>query len=211
MSDLIFKIAITANVVNALFYLIWVNKQNPIVNTFGLFIIASALAEIVTYFTASAGNNLFLMPIYTVLEFALLSCFFILAHDASKKWVFVIILGILLIAVNSIFFQELDEFNTNAKTVIYLIIIVLSLYTLFTYINFGQVSQTELTMKYFLFGLLLNFTGSFVLYLFANVISTFEIETQKNLWYFNIVLNIISQLLYFLGFWQYRKLEQSKI
>lgn len=208
MPDLIFKLAIATTVFNALFYLLAVRKQNRVINTFALFIIISALAEIITYFTANS-NNLYLMPIYTVGEFAILAFFFIFIFKKSMIWSLPVAIGCIFIIINSLFLQSLDQFNSNSKAAIYFIFISLSIFTFFKLLSEENRKEIDSVIKYFLFGLLLNFTGSFVLYLFANVITTFSIETQKNLWYFNIALNIISQLLYFKGLYDFRKIAKT--
>ena len=205
MHNIFFKTAIITTVLNCLLFVFAINKKSRIVNTFGLYIVLSAVFELIAFFTSNNNNNLFLVPIYTALEFAILSIFFIFLFDKSRKWMAFVPIGTVLIILNSVFIQELDQYASNTKIISYFLFIILSIYSFFFLLIKDYDILIKQVVKYFVFGLLLNFTGSFALYLFSNIITRFSIEVQQNLWLISVSLNIIAQLLYFIGLVIYRR------
>ena len=205
MHNIFFKTAVITTVLNCLLFVLAINKKSRIVNTFGLYIVLSAAFEVIAFSTSNNNNNLFLVPIYTALEFAILSIFFIFLFDKSRKWMIFVPIGTLLIILNSVFIQELDEYASNTKIISYFLFIILSIYSFFFLLVKDYDIVIKQVVKYFVFGLLLNFTGSFALYLFSNVITRFSVEVQQNLWLISVSLNIIAQIMYFIGLMIYRK------
>ena len=205
MHNIFFKTAVITTVLNCLLFVLAINKKSRIVNTFGLYIVLSAAFEVIAFSTSNNNNNLFLVPIYTALEFAILSIFFIFLFDKSRKWMIFVPIGTALIILNSVFIQELDEYASNTKIIRYFLFIILSIYSFFFLLVKDYDIVIKQVVKYFVFGLLLNFTGSFALYLFSNVITRFSVEVQQNLWLISVSLNIIAQIMYFIGLMIYRK------
>ena len=168
---------------------------------FNLFIeIAARFAGIVF------GMNLPLLHLYTVGECLLFSLFYRNILDETSifsryfRWIVGIVL--VLVVLNSIFIQHLLEFNSYAKTLVQLLII---LYALDYAFRFSEQAETDTQLNRSLrlinSAILIYYCGS----LFVFMSSQFELQTGGALhilWEINTVLNLIFQMIVLFALWK---------
>lgn len=187
---------------NALIFLL-LKKPSKSYVTFGGYIILCGVFEIISYF--SKGNNHNLFQIYTFLEVGLLAVFFLHVFNVwPKMWyLLVIILGfyiLFLITGESFFAISMLE-----KNVFDFVIILASIGSLFYLLNLDLTKSNEQPIKYFIFGLLLNFTGSFTIFLFLDQISAMEQSMINSVWGVKIILNLLAQILFLTGIFYFQR------
>lgn len=212
MADYLIGGVILLSIVTALYFLIFTPKKKIAVNYFGAYCITVAVFELIAYFTSLSGNNnLYLLPIYTIIEYILLVKFFLHILRMSAWWNIIVILGVAFIIVNSVMFQDLTVYNSYAKAGVYFVILALGIYSLFDMITTEHPQKMESVTKLFVFGVLIKIAGSFALYLFSNLISQLEPSAQISLWTVNIFLNFIGMLLFLIGFVIYKRIPASEL
>jgi hypothetical protein len=166
-------------------------------------------------FTYAEINNLPLLHVYTIGEFILFSWFYksLLIKPIvfqNKFWHF-IISGAFLIALNSLLFHSIYEFNPLGKTFVQIIIIsyaVLYFYNLTeTQSNSNRVSKSLSLINS---AVLIYYSGSLFIFMCSQALGDYP-EWITTFWGFNAVLNLIFQLLIFFGIWKvvYRKTPSS--
>jgi hypothetical protein len=168
---------------------------------FNLFIeIAARFAGIVY------GMNLPLLHLYTVGELLLFSLFYQKILDGSSvfrryyNWIVWTIL--VLVVLNSIFIQHLFEFNSYAKTLVQILIILYALDYAFRFSEQAEMeTQMNRSLRLINSAVLLYYCGS----LFVFMSSQFELETGgalQILWDINTVLNLIFQMIVLFALWK---------
>lgn len=176
----------------------------------GIFLIIDLVTELAATWTLYQRiNNLPLLHIYTLLEFASLSLFY-RAVFASRVgfqryfWPFIGVVSALVVA-NSIFLEPPTGFNSNAKT---LVQITLMGYAVFYFFNaYGKMDFSK--PRYLAQGLvntavLLYNAGSLFIFMFAKILqqSNLSSSAQHGFWMFNALLFLIFQLLVFIAIWK---------
>ncbi|GAA3982096.1 hypothetical protein [Mucilaginibacter dorajii] len=160
-----------------------------------------------------AVNNLPLLHIYTILEFLLLSFFYIkilkdpLARNIIK---FLMVLFPLICIINFTFFQSIFRFNTYTRPLEVLIVMAYSL----TY--FAQANEANdvkawsgNSLIWVNIGILLYFSGALFVYSFSNLTTAYTSPKYKllNLFIWNIHASLLLSmyLLFSWGFYICRK------
>lgn len=187
-------------------FLFWKRLNTPFRRLF-YFLIWNAVIEILAFaFMQSGYNNLPLLHMYTLGEFILFSYFYkslIKKPNAFHKtyWYFVIG-GSVLIVLNSIFIQDIFDFNAIAKTFVQISIIcyaVLYFYNLVE--NQGFSEATSKSLRLVNSAILIYYSGS--LFVFMCIKVSFEnSEILTMFWAFNAVLYLIFQFLILCGLWK---------
>ena len=116
------------------------NVSSPLTELFH-YVFLVALIELVAkiyYIYSNAENNLYLLHILTVGEFILLSIFYrkVIAKPnlKTKEFIGFIIFITTLIVLNTIFLQNIETYNSYAKSLVQIIVITYAiLYFLFCY------------------------------------------------------------------------------
>lgn len=176
----------------------------------GIFLVVDLITELAAaWLRTQRINNLPLLHIYTLLEFASLSLFYrvVFASRAGFQryfWPFVGVVSGLVVA-NSIFLEPPTGFNSNAKT---LVQITLMGYAVFYFFNaYGKTDFSE--PRYLAQGLvntavLLYNAGSLFIFMFAKILqqSNLSNSAQHGFWMFNASLFLIFQLLVFIAIWK---------
>jgi hypothetical protein len=158
-------------------------------------------------------NNLPLLHIYTILEFLLLSLFYIkilkgqLARNIIK---FLMILFPLLCIINFLFFQSIFRFNTYTRPLEVLLIMAYSL-TYFAQANeANEVKEwSSNSLIWVNIGILLYFSGALFVYSFSNLTTAYTSPKYKFLnlfiWDIHAALLLCMYLLFSWGFYICRK------
>lgn len=151
-------------------------------------------------------QNLPLLHLYTFGEFLLLSLFYrqILSEKSYFvkyfKWIFPIVLA--LIVLNTLCLQGIFEFNSFAKTLVNIFLILFALDYAFRLTEVqGAETQEDSALRWINAAILLYYCGS----IFVFMSSQFELETGgalKILWQINAVLNLVFQIVILTSLWK---------
>lgn len=173
------------------------------------FLILNFSAEVasrIIVFQFPGVNNLPLLHLYTLGEFILLSWFFksLIKKPKilqSRFWLFMVI-GSILIVLNSLFYQNIYEFNSLAKACVQIIIITYSVLYFYNLTENTSLKNTnEKSLRLINSAILIYYSGSLFIFMFSQVF--FEnSELHLYFWTFNAILNVVFQLLVLVSLWK---------
>lgn len=203
-------VAVTTLVLSIVIYLLQFRKIPNGIKLIGFFLGLNLVTEIISKVLFHFRiNNLYLLHIYTLFEFLALSLFYRYLFNKKGKmqssyWPFVLVVSILII-LNSIFLEPFTGFNSNAKTLVQIIIIGYAIYYFF--INFGITdfskpeNQSELWIN---FAAMLYYSGSLFIVMFMKMLIENDSDTKAHngFWLFNALLYVIFQLLILVSIWK---------
>lgn len=204
------NIAVAILTISLLLYLIKFRKLPIEIKVLGYFLVLNLLTEIISKTLFSAGtNNLYLLHIYTFFEFLAWSLFYRYLFKGNENirkyhWPFVLIVAVLIV-LNSIFLEPITGFNSNAKTLVQIIIIGYAIYYFF--LNFGITDFSKSENQSLLlinFATILYYSGSLFIVMFMKMLISNESSTTSynGFWLFNALLNAIFQLLILISIWK---------
>lgn len=163
--------------------------------------LASALSD-------SRINNMPLLHLYTLVSFWLISFFFrelFREKELVKQyfWPYMALLTLLL-AINSIWLEPLDGFNSNAKALVQVLFISYGVYYMFD--AFGRIDLLQphdLSISLVSTAILIYNAGSLFIFMFAKLLNNglLSRESQSGLWMVNSLLYLVFQLLLLLAIW----------
>ncbi len=151
-------------------------------------------------------NNLPLLHLYTLGEFLLLSIFYkslmVKSEGAQQKINYFILVGAVLIILNSIFLQSIYGFNTIAKTAVQLTIISYAILYFYNLTNNQSLSeQAGKSLRLINSAILVYYSGSLFIFMCSQV-SFVESDLYVFFWAFNAALYLTFQLLVLWGIWK---------
>lgn len=149
--------------------------------------------------------NLFLLHLYTLLEFMFISIFYkkiLTKEEGFQKGInYIIGIGSLLIIANSLFLQPITAFNSNAKAFTQIIIIIYAIYYYFSILNERTKATTVLNLLNA--AILIYYAGSFFVFMFSDVLlKNLDKDTQLLFWIFNALLYLVFQLIVIFAGWK---------
>jgi len=213
LQSLIFNSAPFAVVPAMMMAMLLFRSSNITLRILSIHILISAITEFSsTLLWSMKINNIFLLHIYTLEEFALLSWFYatIITGKAWKTFfqASVIVFSILTL-LNSIFLQTLSVNNTYARGLESLICMV---YAIICFNRLINSSSSSMSRHYYLGLLLINsgvliyFTSSSLLFTLSNYLRKPELTDARMLvWTFHAFFSIVYYLLLFFGLWIIRR------
>ena len=192
--------------------LLWKFKSIPEkVRAIWPYIIIALLTEIISRGLALLEYpNLFLLHIYTLLEFLTWSFFYRRVFQDNKRFQTIFPWAVAVIAVlligNSIFLEPLNTFNSNAKTLVQVALISYGVYYLFE--AFGKTDLTKPTQRAVIlinFAVILYYSGSLFIFMFSKFLASQHVDQswQRMMWVINALLVGLFQVLIFFGLWPF--------
>ncbi len=170
-------------------------------------IFADLLSEITSYYFYKYNlNNLFIFRSYTIIQFTLLSIFYVKVLSPSKITGYIkgFIFVFFAVAVLDLYLhgiKTMDDLSLSTAS------ILLILYSLFTFFQIMQ-NQAHLNILseplfWFNTAVLIYFSGGLFLFIFNTYVFKHSTKMHNELWgSVNSVLNIIFNLLLATGFWK---------
>jgi len=152
-------------------------------------------------------NNLFVSRIYTLVEFLLLSLFYIkvISHPTIKLVMKLAIIVFIAITITDLFvngFRLMDNLSSTAASIL---LMVYSL-TAFAYLagdpNPAYSNIFSIPLFWFYTGILTFFSCDLFLFIFSNYIEKHYSKISFELWGIHSVNNIIYYILISTGFWK---------
>jgi len=165
-------------------------------------ILIYAITEFLFFFTGKYlhQNNLYLTHVFPVIEFALLVCFF--RETLSKKAITILIISFTILSIlNVLFFENLNEFNTLARAVEALLLIIISLmyfYSLLRDLSEKYLEQSPLF--WVATSILIYFSGSFFIFIYGNYIMP-SAKLSLTFWAIHALFSILKYILFTVALW----------
>ena len=194
----------TGRVCSLLAVIVWVIFHRRFPQSFkylGIYLIANLIIQFVAELMWQKGqNNLPLLHVNTLLEFVFFTLFFkdiYLQQEAFKKHVFLFIGGIsLLLLINSIWFEPFFEMNSNARTLVQIIIIAYVVIYIFDV--FGKIALSEnkaMSISLICFVTLIYYAGSLSTFMLSDFIVAKRSGETGMIWMINASLYTIFQII----------------
>jgi lysylphosphatidylglycerol synthetase-like protein (DUF2156 family) len=160
-----------------------------------LYMVFCFLTEIPTdYLAICRMNNLSILHIYTPIEFAFLAYAYSFHIDKviSKRTLLVLTIGFILFSfLNTIFIQPLHTFNSYARCVEILLVILLALCYVYSLImNNEQRVLRTIPMFWINTAVLIYFTAGFFLYLVSNNTVGLSPQINRLIWLAHTILSM---------------------
>ena len=182
----------------ALISLMFCWKFDKVIKYFAVYLIVGGCIEYLAFdFSERFGTNLFLLHIYTILEFILLSAFFKVVFDqlGSKfSTLKITIVIVLLCILNSIFIQPIEGFNSYASTLVGLIIIAYSIYTFYLLLEKNEINFRNI--KWLVGGILIYQMTSFIVLASANFLQETTEGSDAILWLIRAIVIFITKIVF---------------
>lgn len=165
------------------------------------------LAEIVSYILGKlTGNNLPALHLYTILEFNIIALFYFsfFGYFYDRRLVPFLMIGFTGFAVfNSIFIQKITEFNTYARGLEALLVIVFALLCFYKMLMELNTKRPEKHPVFWInTGFLFYFAGSLTLFILSNLVLKENKAFNYLSWGLHSCLLILLHLFIGIGLWQ---------
>jgi len=171
---------------------------------FFIYVIISGVSDVTTYITARYGiNNIFLFPIYSIIEYCLLVFIF-------EKWIKwkgfkpiirgSIVLYVVFCGLSLIIFDAFTASIQVIRSVSSVIFIFLAAATLFDLMKVNIVNILKESRFWIITGIMIYFAGNSVLFLLSGIIPYLRIEDAMTMWTVHWSLNVFVNLCYMTAF-----------
>jgi hypothetical protein len=178
---------------------------------FAYFIFLSGLIELSsTILWYNKTNNFPLLHIYVAVGFLTQIWFYfeVLKKFINKKLIWT--LGILFTAFtisNSIFFESIYSFNSNALTVQSVLVIILSISTYMLFINDIVKSETDIvlvkSLSWINSGLFIYYSSSLLIFYLGDFFTkNYSVKLNQYTWTIHTIFLIVMYICFFVGLWK---------
>lgn len=167
------------------------------------------LESIISSILAIRGvNNMLVINLYTLIQFVVLSYFFILLLDKKNKSGYYVFSGIIVIGLilEYMFFCNMSFNNISALITNLIFILACLAFFIKLFREEKVLSLLDYPDFYFVSGLIITFGGGIFILAFSNYALSISNQAAKVIWHFNSLLNIISYIVVSIGFYKCRKL-----
>jgi len=158
-----------------------------------------------SYLSSFSINNLWLLHLYTPLEFFCITWFFsIVLKGFLPRQVFVwTVIGFTALSVlNSLFLQDVNTFNTYARSLEGVLVVILCLVWCYRTLSEMKIQRLEQDPVFWVnTGFLLYFSGNVLLFAFSNYILPLQKSLNLYVWAFHGLLNMLLNAFIALGLW----------
>ncbi len=172
-----------------------------------LLIFSSLFVELTALIIGLSGegeNNLFLLHIFTVIEFTLLTLIFqphVKVLIPKKAIHFLIAAFFLFAVINSLFFESIQQFNAFGRALEGLLIIFLDLLCLVLILKTLKIKQPECSpLIWISIGTLIYFSGSLFVFIFSNYVLSSQ-SVSVTIWGIHAFMSIVLNLFYTVALW----------
>ncbi len=195
-----------ASILAALVFLVKFGKFTDLIKRFGVYILIGAIFELYSYLlvfvitpeNVTSANNLYLLHLFTLIEFIFIGLFFeklFNLFNLNLATRTILVIGTVLIILNSIFLQPITVYNSFSRSAVQLLFMGCCFVGFYLFTQRAYEYKDRGAVKLILIALLLKYSGSLFLYLFSNQMAQLPEETQKNIWVINPSLNLLAQVI----------------
>ncbi len=150
-------------------------------------------------------NNLPLYHFYTVIEFLLIINIFMTALSGVFSKLFFLIVSIVFIVfaiVNTLFFQDLYTFNSNATSVLGILVIFFALSYFYALLKEMKYNALETNPMFWISsGFLIYFSSNLILFYINNSLFKGSTEASYLVWGLHAIINIVLTIFYTIAIW----------
>lgn len=159
-----------------------------------------------SYWNSLTYNNLWLLHLYTPLEFACIVWFYSIVLKGFVKSSLFIGLGLgfaILSALNSAFLQAIDTFNTYARSLEGILVILFCLCWCYQTLSEMKIRRLEQNPVFWVnTGFLLYFSGNVLLFAFSNYIIDINRALNMYIWAFHALFSLLLYFFITIGLWK---------
>ncbi len=199
---ILLSITVGVSMLTALVFIARSSRFTELVRRFGFYIVIGALFELYSYWLVFVrghkDNNLYLLHIFTLIEFVLIAWFFGKLFELFQLKLnsrLIISIGVVLIVLNSVFLQPLEVYNSFSRTAVQLCFLACCFVGFYLFTQRNYTFEDRGVVKSILIALLIKYSGSLFLYLFSNQIVDLPAQTQVKIWLINPSLNFLAQMI----------------
>lgn len=193
-------VALTISVAN------WKKMSAP-ARFISYFLLWNLIIEIITFLLPPQTNNLPLLHIYTLVEFILFTLVYkkmdLFIKISEKTFWIYLGSGSLIIVLNSLFLQNIFEFNTYAKTSVQIMLIGYAIGYIFLLTekspDLGYLNLINAAVLIF-------YSGSLFIFMFGNIMVADNLTIT--FWRVNGLLNILFQILIIISLWKASRIRK---
>ena len=162
------------------------------------------------YLAKQTANNLPLLHLHTLLEYFLISSFYLKVYSSRiiKSIILkLLLLGGALIICNSLFIQSVYTFNSYGRTLSQVLIVF---YTLQFYFVKQELKQLHIPKEFIEFinaAFLIYYAGSLFIFMSSNLLINDQTSSHEVLWTINSILSFLSQLIILTGVWKLTSIQ----
>lgn len=173
----------------------------------GIHVFIACTVELVSYILMQQKrNNLPLLHVYTLTEFILLYLFYenFIGNRYNTWWLRSIALCFVLLSlINSLFIQSVYTFNSYARGLEALLLLLLALLCFYKISVWGRTGYNPVI--WINTGILLYFSGAFTLFILSNYILPMGYTLNVQIWAVHSFLSILLYTFISIGLWKGRK------
>ena len=175
-----------------------INRLSRYLKYFGYWLISGAVIELASTTLAHFSfNNLFFFHVNSLLEFVILTCFFdsLFSEIGIKGVKKIIYPGILLILINSIFFQSISVFNSYALVGVSIYLMTISL------VYFKKLADLEVTLDekmlrvIFVGAVFVTQACNLIPSIFGNYLITIDSNVQALIWVLRACIMLVVKII----------------
>ncbi len=174
-----------------------------------LAVVAFSADVLTELYRESHAFSAYVPRVYTILEFTLISTFFVGEIRRLKIQVAIIAVNVLFIGVvvTDIILQgamQMDNFSIGIAAVIFLLYSIVMLYTMMKDMVYANITATP--QFWIITGIMIYFGGDIFIFVSSNYLITNSMDLMEILWWgVHSVLVILLNLLIGIGLWKARK------
>ena len=193
--------------VPALVSVIRYRKMNYAVKTMACYVLLGGITQVYSsYLGSQKVNNLWVLHWYTPMEFACITWFFstvLKGFIPPKTFVGLAIVFAVLSTLNSMFLQNTETFNTYARSLEGILVIILCLLWCYRTLMEMKIQHLEQDPVFWVnTGFLLYFSGNVLLFAFSNYILNINHALNLYIWAFHALFSILLYTLITIGLWK---------
>lgn len=207
LSQLLINCSIASVMVPLIVWGIRRKSANYAQKTLGLLIWVSLIVEIAARLTSHVfyiGNNLWILHVFTVVEFAILTLIYKRQLSSLFRervfygaiWAF---LGMAIL--NTLYLEPLTAFNSNVRGVESLILICWALSYFYLILKELNIEHLESTPLFWIsVSILIYFSGNLIVFVLSNYVLP-HYELSMATWGMHAILNIVHHIIFAIALW----------
>ncbi len=185
-------------------------RYPPALQYITCYLLVAVLSQLTSYVLwKQSKNNMPILHVYIIIEYLLLLRFYYaILGNYLHKAIFMVLLVVppLFFIADSLFLESIYTYNTFARSVECLAIIFLAMSWYVKLVSKETDDEAiQRSIKYINSALLIYFSGSVMLFTFANTISKLALKYTLLIWSLHTLLAVVLYVLIAIGLWKYRK------
>lgn len=200
---LIGKISILLSLIIVLIF----NKLSKPLKLIGVYILVGTIIEILSiYIEQKFGSNLFLIHIFCLFEFIILTITFNLIYKSYGEQLnlnYFLVIGASLVILNTLIFQKITQFNSYSSTFTSIAIIIYCIYFFKLILDDNTKTLQKDILKWSIISIFIYHTTSMFVLLFSNILIESKNDAQFYIWSIRMFIMLLCKLILLFYFGKY--------